>query len=72
MHTFIVRVLVAADVAELTGVVEDPLSGRRSPFHDRADLVVVLERAIGRPSAGDRSDGDPANATGGPSEPRRP
>jgi hypothetical protein len=70
MHTFIVRVLVAEDVDELTGVVEEPLSGMRWPFHGGADLIDFLKRAIGRPSS--REGGPDAEPAAGVSiEPRR-
>jgi hypothetical protein len=49
MHTFIVRVLVADDVDELTGVIEEPLGGDRRAFHGGDELIVILERATGRP-----------------------
>jgi hypothetical protein len=47
MHTFVVRVLVAEDLDGFVGVVEEPVTGLRQPFHDASSLIEWLEAATG-------------------------
>ena len=47
MHTFVVRVFVADDVAGLDGLLEEPRTGLRRPFHGGADLVACLQSLSG-------------------------
>ena len=45
MHTFIVRLFDAEDVQVFSGWIEEPLTGRRSVFHDPDSLIASLRLA---------------------------
>ena len=47
MHTFVVRVFVADDVVGLDGLLEEPRTGLRRPFHGAAELVACLQSLSG-------------------------
>jgi hypothetical protein len=51
MQTFIVRLFDAEDVDGFSGWIEEPLTGRRSAFHDLEQLVETLQFARGKAAA---------------------
>ena len=53
MHTFIVRLFDAEDVDGFSGWIEEPLTGRRSAFHDLEELVASLGVAPHRADGGE-------------------
>jgi hypothetical protein len=52
MQTFIVRLFDADDVDGFSGWIEEPLTGRRSVFHDPEELVASLRSARRPPVVG--------------------
>jgi hypothetical protein len=56
MHTFIVRLFDAEDVQAFSGWIEEPLTGRRSAFHDPESLIASLRLAEAVEAAPDSDD----------------
>ena len=71
MHTFVVRVFVAENLDGFNGVIEEPRTGERRPFHDAAMLIALLRAAtVGHGEGEDAIHGAVASAAAPPEHER--